>query len=63
MTFHGQSVIALVWGVVSTESPRGVTNPRAPLGARLLRRAATEALRVVSRRAGQNPSLGQSKTR
>ena len=62
MTFHGQSVISLVWGVVSTDSPRTLSNPRSSIGSSLLRRAASEALRVVSRRTvAVNPTIGTPK--
>jgi hypothetical protein len=62
MTFHGQSVISLVWGVVSTDSPRGLSNSRPWIGSSFLRRAASEALRVVSRRAvAVNPTIGPPK--
>lgn len=62
MTFHGQSVISLVWGVVSTDSPRGLSNPGSSIMSSFFRRAASEALRVVSRRpAAANPTIGAPK--
>jgi len=63
MTFHGQSLMSLVWGVVSTDSPRGLSNPRSSIGSSFLRRAASEALRVVSRRAAVSPTVGAPKPR
>lgn len=41
MTFHGQSVISLVWGVVSTDSPREGGNLFSSLRSLFARRPAS----------------------
>jgi len=48
MTFHGQSVFSLVWGVVSTESSRESSSPLSWIRSRFLRRTASSQRRVVA---------------
>ncbi len=48
MTFHGQSVFSLVWGVVTPESPRDSGSPLSWFRSRFLRRPAAGPQRAVA---------------